>query len=198
MRGGAFCAHPGTQPPFLTPLKLTPRPHAPLHPTPPHPTPHPSYFGTGGGWCGGGGPQPTVLADLENGLWGCDVPAHAPANASLPYPFVTAMLKGGVGSFALKGGDATAGALDTFYSGPRPAGYEVMKKTGAIILGVGGDNVARRRGRWQGERDQGNSRDTIPGTSIGTMFEAVMTSGYTSEATDAAIALNIMAAGYGQ
>ena len=94
------------------------------------------YFGTGGGWCGGGGPQPTVLADLENGLWGCDVPAHAPNSSALPYPFVTAMVKGGVGSFALKGGDATSGQLATLYSGARPKGYEVMHKTGAIILGA--------------------------------------------------------------
>ena len=144
------------------------------------------YFGTSGGWCGGGGPQPTVLADLENGLWGCDVPAHAANNSALPFPFVMAMLKGGVGSFALKGGDATSGTLATFYSGPRPRGYEVMHKTGAIILGVGGDNVASRAGSG------------IPGTSVGTMYEAVMTSGYTSDATDEALAKDIASAQYGQ
>jgi hypothetical protein len=180
---------------------LSPPPPPPSHhllahpatiPSSPPPLPH-SYFGTGGGWCGGGGAQPTVLADLENGLYGCDIPQHAPKNASLPYPFVTAMVKGGVASFALKGGDATSGQLSAFYDGPRPSGYTPMHKTGAIILGVGGDNVARSSPPYTAGGGGG-----VPGLSIGTFYEGFMTSGYTSEATDAALAADIAAAGYGQ
>ncbi len=108
-------------------------------------------FGSGGSWCGSG--SPAVLADLENGLWGCDTPGGQNPNlTSLAFPFVTAMLKGGENGLALKGanagGDAnfTSRALKTFYDGPRPPGYQPMHKTGAIILGVGGDNISRRCG----------------------------------------------------
>ena len=51
-----------------------------------------------------------------------------------------------------------------------------MKKQGAIILGIGGDNS--------------NSSD-------GTFYEGVMTSGYPSAATEDAVQANIVAAGYG-
>ena len=37
-------------------------------------------------------------------------------------------------------GNAQVGALQTVYDGPRPAHYSPMKKQGAIILGIGGDN----------------------------------------------------------
>ena len=75
---------------------------------------------------------------LENGLWaGADRSAPAP---SITYKFVTAMAKGKIGGFALKGGNAQAGALTTLHEGARPAGYEEMNKQGAIILGIGGDN----------------------------------------------------------
>ena len=51
------------------------------------------------------------------------------------------MVKGDRGNhFALKGGDAQrADGLKTLYDGPRPQpAYDVMKKQGAIILGIGG------------------------------------------------------------
>ena len=51
-----------------------------------------------------------------------------------------------------------------------------MKKQGAIILGIGGDNS--------------NGAD-------GTFYEGVMTSGYPSDATENAVQANIVAAGYG-
>jgi hypothetical protein len=53
------------------------------------------------------------------------------------------MVKGDTGNhLALKGGDASRpGGLKTLYDGPRPSpDYKVMKKQGAIILGIGGDN----------------------------------------------------------
>ena len=77
--------------------------------------------------------------------------------------FVTAMIKGGTDGFAIKGGDATAGTLTTFFDGPRPHGYQPMHKTGAIILGVGGDNLKVGAG--------------VPGLSVGTFYEGVMTAG---------------------
>jgi hypothetical protein len=52
-----------------------------------------------------------------------------------------------------------------------------MRKQGAIILGIGGDN------------SNGAS---------GTFFEGAMTSGFPSDATDDAVQANIVAAGYGR
>ena len=62
-----------------------------------------------------------------------------------------------------------------FLDGPRPAGYEVMHKGGAIVLGIGGDNSP-----W----------------AAGTFYEGVMTAGYASSEADAAVMANIVAAGY--
>jgi hypothetical protein len=50
-----------------------------------------------------------------------------------------------------------------------------MKKEGAIILGIGGDNSD---------------------SAEGTFYEGVMTSGYPSDATDALVQANIVAAKY--
>ena len=50
-----------------------------------------------------------------------------------------------------------------------------MKKEGAIILGIGGDNSIG---------------------AAGTFYEGVMTSGYPSDATENAVQANIVAAGY--
>jgi hypothetical protein len=47
---------------------------------------------------------------------------------------------------------------------------------GAIILGIGGDNSNGAQGNF---------------------FEGVMTSGFSSDATDSAVQANIVAAGYG-
>lgn len=157
------------------------------------------YFGTGGGWCGGSGTAgagngPWVLADLENGLWGCDKPNGGNANlTSLPFPFVTAMVKGGTTSFAIKGGNAggaDGGPLISMWDGPRPPGYQPMHKTGAIILGVGGDNVSGKRRQMVG--------GGIPGTSIGTFYEGCLTAGYSEDAVDDAVHQNIISVGYGR
>ncbi len=74
-----------------------------------------------------------VMADLENGLWaGSQKNAPAP---SINFTWVTAMAKGKHSKFALKGGNAQEGTLQTLHDGPRPPGYEIMKKQGSIILG---------------------------------------------------------------
>ena len=69
--------------------------------------------------------------------------------------------------------------------GVRPSGaslpgggnYNPMRKKGAIILGVGGDNSDK---------------------AVGTFFEGAITRGYASDATDAAVQRNVVSAGYGR
>jgi hypothetical protein len=144
------------------------------------------YFGSSGGWCGSG--NPTVLADLENGLWGCATPnGNNPNLQNLNFTFATAMVKGGTNGFALKGGDASSGTLSTFWDGPRPPGYQPMHKTGGIILGVGGDNVSKSKRKLE----------SIPGTSILTFYEGALTSGVSSDATDDLVQEDIIKTGYG-
>jgi non-reducing end alpha-L-arabinofuranosidase len=153
-----------------------------------------------GTWCGGAGHTgPWVMADLENGLWACGGNMTQNANnIPLPFPFVTAMVKGGVSGFALKGGDATApGNLTLLYDGPRPPGYQPMRKQGAIILGMGGDNVSGRRKAAGNRPTPSQTGLSIPTTAIGTFFEGCMTSGYSTDAADAALQADIVAAGYG-
>jgi hypothetical protein len=144
------------------------------------------YFGNSPifhqGWCGGAGENgtaldgPWVMTDLENGIWACGT-RHSTNTAVLPMrgvPFVTAMVKGGSNGFGLKNGDATRGALVKTYEGPRPTGYQPMKKQGSIILGVGGDNS---------------------NSGIGTFFEGALTAGYSTDATDDLLQADIVAAG---
>ena len=111
-----------------------------------------------------------------------------PQNKPLRHNFVSLYLRGATDSFALKGGDATAGTLQTMYDGPRPdcaiAGtcqrhgnhsYQPMEKKGAIILATGGDNSNSAQGKF---------------------YEGIMVTGVTSDATDDAVQANIVAVGY--
>ncbi|KAI0522034.1 carbohydrate-binding module family 42 protein [Xylaria bambusicola] len=137
------------------------------------------YFGTGdgSGRGTGSGPGPWIMADLENGLFTGHDPINNPANPTINHRFVTATLKGRPNQWALRGGDATTGSLNTLYSGERPAnGYNPMSKEGAIILGIGGDNS-----NW----------------AQGTFYEGVMTTGYPSDDTENEVQRNIIAAKYG-
>jgi hypothetical protein len=87
------------------------------------------------------------------------------------------MINGGQNHWAIKAGNAQSGGLSTYFSGVRPSGgYNPMRKQGAIILGIGGDNSHG---------------------SAGTFYEGVMTSGYPSDSADNAVQANIVAAGYG-
>jgi hypothetical protein len=145
------------------------------------------YFGGGSGYATGVGPGPWVEVDIENGLCagveanGAKDAKGIATNMSLPYNFATAVVVGrsgaAPGSFALYGGDATAGTLATMYDGARPNGYAPMMKQGAIILGIGGDNS---------------------NGSAGDFYEGVMTSGAATVATLNAVQANIVAAGYGK
>ena len=80
-------------------------------------------------------------------------------------------------AIAIKGGDATQGALKVHWDGKRAPGYAPMKKQGAVILGIGGENSDN---------------------SDGTFYEGVMTTGYASDATDDKVQANVVAAGYGK
>ncbi|MEU1884870.1 arabinofuranosidase catalytic domain-containing protein [Micromonospora sp. WMMD987] len=132
------------------------------------------YFGANKQWGYGAGAGPWVMADLE---WGLFSGVNAGYNniSSINHRFVTAMVKGEPNHWAIRGGNAQSGGLTTYFDGRRPNGYHPMKKEGAILLGIGGDNSVSGRG---------------------TFFEGVLTSGYPSQATEDAVQANIAAAGY--
>ena len=135
------------------------------------------YFGNIKVWGYGTGNGPWIMADMENGLYSGVNAGYNSNDPTINYRFTTAIIKGGANLWSIRGGNAQSGSLSTFYSGPRPnvAGYNPMKKQGAIILGIGGDNSKG---------------------SAGTFYEGVMTSGYPSDATENAVQANIVAAGY--
>jgi hypothetical protein len=134
------------------------------------------YFGNWTSQGKGGGAGPWVMADMENGVYAQASFAANAADTSQTSPYVTAMVIGRSGSFALKGGNAQTETLTSFYDGVRPNGYNPMKKQGAIVLGTGGDGTD---------------------TAQGDFYEGVMTSGAASDATANAVQANIFAAGYG-
>ncbi|MEU6408847.1 alpha-L-arabinofuranosidase B [Microbispora sp. NPDC046933] len=135
------------------------------------------YFGNNKVWGYGAGNGPWIMADLENGLFSGVNQRYNAGDPSISHRFLTAIVKGEPNHWAIRGGNAQSGSLSTFYNGVRPnvAGYNPMKKEGAIILGIGGDNSVGARG---------------------TFYEGVMTSGYPSDATENAVQANIVAAGY--
>jgi hypothetical protein len=137
------------------------------------------YFGNSTGWGKGTGAGPWVMADLENGLFAGKDFGPTATNTPLTSTYVTAMVTGRSGTFAIRGGNSQSGMLTTMYDGARPTmtGYNPMKKQGAIILGIGGDNSNSAQGNF---------------------FEGCMTSGASSTATDDAVQANIVAAGYGR
>src|SRR5439155_21219879 len=121
------------------------------------------------------GSGPWVMADLENGLFQSNTGgSQNGSNTGNRSPYVTTTLKNnGTNFFALKDGNAQSGGLSTRYSGAlptSPSGYSPMRKAGAIILGIGGDNS---------------------NSAIGSFFEGVMTSGLPSDATEDSVQANI-------
>jgi hypothetical protein len=126
--------------------------------------------------CNGSGPW--VMADLENGLFAGGNGSNS-NNTSVPYTFVTAMVKNTSTTYAIKGGNATSGSLKTMYSGalPTQSGYTPLSMQGAIILGIGGDNS---------------------NSSIGSFYEGAMVAGQPSDATENAVQSNIISVGYTQ
>ena len=110
-----------------------------------------------------------VGADLENGIYATRV--------FEPIDFRAAFVKGRPGNhYSVRSGDAqTAGSLTTIHAGPRPKGYEISKKQGGIVQGIGGDNSPWAAGIW---------------------YEGLMTTGYVSDATEAAVMANVVAADF--
>lgn len=133
-------------------------------------------------WGTGAGAGPWVMADLEGGLFAQGGGGKNNNVPSMTSTYVTAVEKNnGTTEFALRGADATTGNLSTFYKGSLPAGYNPMKKQGALILGSGGDCCY--------------SNTTM---SQGTFYEGAIVAGYPSDATEDAIQANIVGAGYGK
>jgi non-reducing end alpha-L-arabinofuranosidase len=131
-------------------------------------------------WGTGAGAGPWILADLEAGLFAMGGAGKNQNVPTMTNAFVTAVLRNnGTTEWALKGGDATAGSLSTFYKGVLPGGWSPMKKQGAIVLGSGGDCCA-----------------TNTNASDGTFYEGAIVTGYPSDATEVAVQANIVAAGY--
>jgi non-reducing end alpha-L-arabinofuranosidase len=133
------------------------------------------YFGTETTWGTGSGTGPWIMADMENGLFSGSAVHLNSGDPTIADRFTTAMIEGGANQWEILGGNAQSGALFTGYNGVRPSGYNPMKKQGAIILGIGGDNSD---------------------SSAGTFYEGVMTSGEPSSSAEAAVQANIVAAGY--
>ncbi|KAL9050650.1 MAG: hypothetical protein Q9162_006509 [Coniocarpon cinnabarinum] len=136
------------------------------------------YYGTCTIWGTGAGNGPWIMSDLENGLFSGQSPGRNTGDPSINYRFVNTVVKGQPGQWAIRGGNAASGSLSTYYSGARPSapGYNPMSKEGAIILGIGGDNSI---------------------SAQGTFYEGVMTTGYPSDATEAQVQANVVAARYG-
>jgi hypothetical protein len=172
------------------------------------------YFG-----CGDlGPPQPTctpadpsggpyVIADMEH-MRGMMATALPPTPIT-PRDFVVAMVKGEAGHLAISSGDAQRQhSLQTVYDGVRPPGYEVMKKEGGIVLGAPTRVFAECcllllllfprslfMHRALKPDHAGVGGDNSP-SGAGVFFEGAMTAGFSSNATDAAVLANIVAAGY--
>jgi len=132
-------------------------------------------------WGSGAGTGPWVMADLEDGLFSENVGGGKNSNdLSMTTPFVTAVEKNnGTSEFALMAADATTGTLSTFYKGALPTGFNPMAKEGSIVLGSGGDCC-----------------QTNINLANGTFYEGAIVAGYPSDATEALIQANVIAAQY--
>ena len=140
-----------------------------------------TYYGTSTAWGRGNGDGPWIMADMEAGLFSGYDAKQNDVPSITDWSFVSVYVNGGGGNqWDLRGADAAKPEMTTFYSGPRPHtpdsdAYFPMHKKGGMLLGNGGDN--------------GNG-------SAGTFYEGVMTVGYPSDKTLAAVQANIAAAQY--
>jgi hypothetical protein len=133
-------------------------------------------------WGTGAGSGPWVMADLEDGIFSGVSSGNNPNSPTQTATYVTALEKNnGTTEYAIRGADATAGNLGTYYKGALPPGKNPMKKQGAIVLGSGGDCCYSNNNASQG-----------------TFYEGAIVAGYPSDTTDAAVQANIVGAGYGK
>jgi len=143
------------------------------------------YFGNDSMWGSGAGKGPWVMGDLENGMFSGEGLSNNANDPTITFQWLTAIVKGKPGHWAIRAGDAQTGSLATYFDGGRPKdatgtttrNYDPMSKEGAIVLGSGGDNS---------------------NGAIGTFFEGAMTTGYPSNATEDAVQANVVAARYGK
>lgn len=133
------------------------------------------YFGSNTIWGRGDGSGPWIMADLENGLFSGSDPKLNAGDPTVTPRFLTAVVKGEPGHWAIRGGDAASGSLATYWDGARPDGYDPMKKEGAIILGIGGDNSNGAQG---------------------TFYEGAMTYGYPSDDVENKVQEDILSMKY--
>jgi len=141
-------------------------------------------FSTITAWGTGAGAGPWVMADLEFGIFAQSSFTKNQNDPAQTSAYVTAVLKNnGTTEFALRGSDATVGALSTYFKGALPGGWSPMKKQGAIVLGSGGDCCKPGGGA---------------NLSDGTFYEGSIVTGYPSDTTEDAVQKNIAAAGYGK
>ena len=134
---------------------------------------------------------------------------YNPRNKPLTHPFVSLYLRGRTDGFALKGGDATMGKLQTMYDGPRPdcnighitpphpdAGKSICTRQATNPY-----NVQRNiTPSYQPMHKQGAIVLATGGdnsnSAIGNFYEGIMVTGVTDDATDDAVQANIVAVGY--
>jgi len=127
-------------------------------------------------WGSGSGAGPWFMADLEGGVWAGGSGSATtvnPNNPSMALPFAFGVLKTSSGQYAIRAANGQSGSLTTAYDGAAP---KILDNQGGIVLGVSSDNS---------------------NNSFGTFFEGAITAGRPSDATDAAVLLNVQAAGYG-
>ncbi len=111
------------------------------------------------------------ISTREDGLWACENGTSInPLVVSQTAEFVTGLVKGEPGRWAIKAGNATGGPLVKSFEGPRPRGYAPMRKQASVAVGIGGDNSD---------------------SAISVWFEGVMTAGYSEDATDDLIQADI-------
>ena len=135
-------------------------------------------------WGSGAGNGPWIMADLEYGVFAQNNTNKNQNDPTQTSTYVTAVLKNdGKTQFALRGGNASAGSLGTYYKGALPGGWSPMQKQGAIVLGSGGDCCKPGGGA---------------NLSDGTFYEGCIVTGYPSDATEDAVQANVVAAGYGK
>ena len=141
-----------------------------------------TYYGISTAWGRGNGEGPWIMSDMEAGLFSGYNHKENDVPSITDWDFVSVFVNGGDGNrWDLRGADASSDSLITFYSGVRPHtnegsdAYYPMHKKGGMLLGNGGDN--------------GNG-------SAGTFFEGVMTFGYPSDGTIAAVQKSIASTGY--
>jgi hypothetical protein len=97
------------------------------------------YFGSWdaarSGWCGGSGSGPWIMADLEDGLWGCNATSTInPLLTPMTSDFVVGLVKGGGGGgwqpVGAAAGGCGRGGAGGHVGGPPPAGLLSHEEAG--------------------------------------------------------------------